>query len=309
MPGVIFYYVLNMSILGVLVMVIVWLFRALLKKWLPKNLVLLLWVLVAIRLVVPVAIDSEFSIVTVLADSFIKTVQVSMPEFPFAPKVMMMNSIQLAKAYAPFAFKSARVATLFNWLGVLWLSGVIVVGAVLACGAFKFRTKLNKSFYKTYRGVDVIKSSKVYSPLAVGIINPQIVLPTNGSDEIERFVMMHEYAHIRRKDNLWKLSIVLIALIHWFNPLAWWMVRQFSKDVELACDESVIKHLSRKSQRDYAIALVEANRQMKSYLTAFSGTALKQRINAIVFYQRISLWMMIALVILYSLLAIGLLTA
>ncbi len=303
------YYILNMSILGVLVMAIVWLFRLVLNKWLPKTLILLLWGFVVIRLLLPFAIHSDFSIITAVSDPYIEMVEVNITEMPIESSLLFSNSIQLAKDYEPLAFNNTKIYILFQWLGILWLSGLICFGLVIGISAYKFTKKIDKSYYKSYKGVGVFKSLSIHSPIVTGIFCPKIILPININKQMEDFVLIHEYAHIRRKDNLWKLLITLVTLIHWFNPLAWWMMRQFAKDVELACDETVIKSLPGDSVKGYAIALVEANDQMQSSVTAFSGTELESRINAIVYYQRIPKIMLAVLSLVYMLLAVGLLTS
>ncbi|MBF4695528.1 M56 family metallopeptidase [Fusibacter ferrireducens] len=303
------YYILNMSILGVLVMGLVWFLRVVFKKWLPKNLILLLWGFVVIRLMIPFAIHSDFSIVTALANPFIETVEVKVSEMPVAPTFLFTNTVQLAENYEPLTFENSKLEIVFQRMGILWACGFIFFGILIGISMLKFRLGLNKTFYKTYQGMDVFKSSKLHSPVVIGVFRPEIVLPVNCSEAIENVVLLHEHTHIKRKDNLWKLLITLTTVVHWFNPLAWWMMITFSRDVELACDETVIKGLSRASKKEYAIALVEANEQLQSFITAFSGTGLETRIHAIVFYQRISKRMMVALSILYLLLAVGLLTS
>ena len=309
MLGEVSYYILNMSILGSLVMAIVWLFRLVFKKWLPKTLTLLLWGFVVIRLLIPFAIHSDFSIVTTLASPFIETVEVKVIEMPVEPEFLFTNSMLLAEKYEPLEFKNTKMEVLFRWLGMLWFCGLIIFGAAIGISSFRFRKELDKKFYKKYRGIDVFKSSRIHSPIVTRIFKAEIILPINSSMQIERLGLIHEYTHIKRKDNLWKLLITLTTVLHWFNPLAWWMMGQFSKDIELACDETVIKGLSENSIKDYATSLVEANEQLQRFTTAFSGTNLENRINAIVFYQRISKRMMAFLSILYIVLAVGLLTA
>jgi len=141
--------------------------------------------------------------------------------------------------------------------------------------------------HKHLRSITIKQSDRVKSPLAVGILNPQIILPKsmNLDDKLlMNYVLTHEYCHIKRYDAVWKLFLLLALCIHWFNPMVWLMFVLSSRDLELTCDEAVIYRFGAETKKDYAYMLIGMAEQRTKFATLFNGfskNATQERIISI----------------------------
>ena len=152
---------------------------------------------------------------------------------------------------------------------------------------------------------NIYYSDKVNTPALYGIIKPKIIFPTN---DIDKYVLLHEQAHIKRRDNLLRIIAVTAACIHWFNPLVWLMLKLYISDSEIACDEAVIAGLPRGEHKEYALTLLRYTESRTVYASPFGGTGVKTRIERILSYKKLSLFSVVSFVILIALTAYFLLT-
>jgi beta-lactamase regulating signal transducer with metallopeptidase domain len=306
------YYVLNMSILSTFVMLVVFLLRRIGKKWFTKNMIVFLWLFVLVRLLVPFALSSEYSVIGIFDEQFVKTVPIDLPshsdDTTLLPHLAFSNTIQQAEDYNPMTYKSSTFEDVLQIISWVWLVGVLTVALVIGILTKRFRNSIDMSYSESWEKYKIFTSKQLTTPIVLGVIRPRIILPEIMNDEVKEFAILHEVAHIKRKDNLWKQVVTFATVIHWFNPFCWMMLNQLSKDIEQACDEKVVRSLAKHSVKDYAMALVIANEELNNYVTAFSGNQLEQRIYAIVEFRKLSKIMIGLTIVIYIVLSIVLMT-
>ena len=140
-------------------------------------------------------------------------------------------------------------------------------------------------------------SERISSPFVFGIVRPRIYLPFGMDENSLEYVIAHEEAHIQRKDHWWKLLGILLLSIHWFHPLVWLSYVLFCRDIELACDEKVIRTLDRHQRADYSQALLLCSTAHKSIAAcppAFGEIGVKERVKSILSYKKPTFWMILA---------------
>lgn len=278
---------IQMSVSGAVLILVIALLRMLLLNKLPKSVFLILWGIALVRLLVPFSIPSVFSVYS-LADRS-QAVHSAIAESP-AARLLPVSTSFAANAEAE------TVAPIFP---VAWLTGVICMALYFAIVFLRCRWKLQTSLpvdtpfvtnwlasQKMRRAIAVRQSDRISSPLTYGILRPVILLPKHMDWENEQqlsFVFQHEYIHIRRNDLLTKLIIAATLCLHWFNPMVWIMYFLFNRDLELACDARVVRSFGTASRASYATALIdmEERRSQPAFLCNFSKNATEERIVAI----------------------------
>lgn len=300
---------LNMSLGGgVLIGVILVLRRALLHR-LPKWTFLLLWGAALCRLLVPFTLPSQLSVYTGAAwiaeavrpvEETPAPVPVPAPDLPFiiwedSPDTLREDSWTPPAVPVPSEPRREPLSL----LAAVWLTGTALCGvffgaaylwtlrrfwdAVPAEAEFLRRWREE---HPTLRPVQVRTCGAVNAPVAYGLIRPVILLPenTNWTDEDQlTYILTHEYVHICRGDLLWKLLLTAALCLHWVNPLVWVMYFRANRDLELACDEAVVRTLGLDSRKGYAYALLSAAESGFSplCLTYTTKNHMEERIRAI----------------------------
>ena len=287
----------DMSFAGGILILAVIVLRALTLNRLPKGTFLALWAVAAARLLIPFSIPSPASIYTLAERTQALAAAPAVPASTERP-------ILTTAAFAPSAGTAAGTAaalesgTAADIWGMVWLAGAVLCGAFflisyLRCWK-KFRTALPVEDQnlldwlaerKLRRTVSLRQSDRVDAPMTYGLLRPVILLPASWREE-ERmaYVLEHELVHIRRLDALWKPLLALTACVHWFNPLAWVMYVLANRDMELCCDEAVIRRFGADSRSAYALALLsmeEKRSGLEPFASAFSKNAIEERIIAI----------------------------
>lgn len=149
--------------------------------------------------------------------------------------------------------------------------------------------------YRLLRPLAIVRSNKVSSPASIGILRPRIIFPQGmdlDNEQLVRYILVHEYVHIRRFDTLWKLLALCAVCVHWFNPLVWVMLVLLNRDLELSCDEMVLRHFGGTERASYAHSLIdmaERGRPFSFMHSYFSKNAAEERIIAIMKYKKTSL--------------------
>ncbi len=289
---------IQMSIAGAVMIVVIILIRALAINRLPKTTFIILWMVALARLLVPVSVPSVFSFYSLFDSATINAA----PRFSggdidsaaawadSAPAVQQIQS-----QIVPAAGENSTSALVFVWM----IGAVIALAAFGAAYAVCFR-RLSKAKDISHPAIDqwmnrhsvgkvvsVRLSGAITSPLTYGLFRPVIVLPDNmdpDNAELLDYVLSHELTHIRRFDLLKKLAAILAVCLHWFNPLVWVMFVSFNRDIELACDEAVLSQAGHSSKKAYAMALInmEEKRSLSGTLyTCFNKNAIEERIVAI----------------------------
>ena len=282
--GDIFYWILNISILGSIAGIIVLFLRRI--RALPRFGVYLLWAMPFIRLWVPVGLANKYSLLNLISRYATKTIVV-WEYVPGLPEFSLTNSIQAAESYYPIIYKTDLLKNIFNAAGPVWM--IVAAGAVLCSVSLYIFTK---SALKNAEHIkdNIYRSDKILSPAVYGIIKPRIILPANIADNNFDYIIRHERIHIRRCDNLWRVAAIMTACVHWFNPLVWIFLKCFFADMELACDVGVLKKLDDNGKKGYAAALLACSSGKTYYASAFGGTKTRLRIENILSYKKLTLF-------------------
>lgn len=298
----VFYWLLNMSILGGFASIIVILLRRI--KRLPRPFVYLLWIIPLIRFILPFGMASKYSMMTIISKLTTRTVVVYNTA-GLLPQISATNSIMAAKSYFPIVYKTKLLEKVFQTASVIWV--IIMTASLLTALLLYYFTK-KEIMGAVYLKDSIYISDKVTAPALYGIIKPKILLPKGINQEDIPLIIQHERVHAIRHDNLWRAAAILICCIHWFNPLIWICLKYFFEDMELSCDSKVLKAMTRDEQRDYANALLNCSTKGSLFVTAFGGAKIRVRIENILSYRKLTFASCISFGILLSVIILVLLT-
>ena len=299
MPSAIFYWVLNMSITASIMGIIILLIGKIRK--IPLFIICLLWCIPFLRMWVPISVNSKFSLMALLSKFASKTVTIYDGTVNFS----MMNSVQAADRYFPMSYKVNILDQVFSIATTVWI--IVAIALLIAMTALYMTTKHELKDLGHLRD-NIYVSNKITSPATYGIIRPRIILPNNYNDNDLKYILMHEQAHIKRLDNLWRIVAIVTACIHWFNPLSWLFLKVFLENLKLACDEKVLKNSSEEDKKRYALTLINCVESKSLYASAFGGARVKVRIERILSYKKLSLFAVITFLVFASVIAYILLT-
>lgn len=279
MPDEIFYWILSMSIAAAVTGVPVLLAR--LVKRLPRRVLIFLWAIPYARMVLPIGLNSPFSLMSLLSGLTAKTVAVFQPADQV--RFSMMNFTMAAESYFPLIYKSNMLEIIFRAASMVWLLGALALLSLLAAAyAAAFREIRDARPLRE----NIYLSEKVTAPAVYGIFRPRILLPASWKGDTE-LALLHERTHIRSGDNLWRLLALAVTAVHWFNPFCWLFLRLFLTDLELACDERVLARLGADRRKEYARVLLES-RERAGLVCAFGGAKISARIENILSFRHLT---------------------
>jgi len=280
---------------GIFIIVIVCL-RALLVNRMPKKMFLILWGAAIFRLLVPHALLSNWSIFSLLGD-----ISSRITQEPIRQLTAKANFIPLEVSHS-FVPQTST----FDYVFAIWLLGAISLGIFFAVTFYRNNQELKTALpirsqpfidqwlrgQKTARRIRVMTSDRVLSPITCGLFRPRIILPKSldfTNEELLKHILTHEKMHIKYLDILWKLITAFTLCLHWFNPLVWLMYVLVNRDLELTCDERVLRTLGEKEKSGYALSLIyvaERNAKLASFNQGFSRNSTKERILSIMKYKQ-----------------------
>ena len=302
--------IINMSISASWLVLAVLLLRLVLKKA-PKWVNVLLWGIVAVRLICPFSFESALSLIP---SSETIPLDIEMAAKPTIDSgVPAINSVvnPVLSSFAPPQHVLTSANPLQIWIPILNIIWLIGVGALLLYTAVSYWRLCRKVDTAVRYKDNIFQSENVSSPFVLGIIKPRIYLPFNMNGQDLEHVVAHEQAHIRCRDPWWKPLGFLLLTIHWFNPLMWLAYVLLCRDIELACDEKVIKELDNEQRADYAQALMvcSVNRPMIAACPlAFGEVGVKDRVKSVMNYKKPAFWVIIIAVIACVIVAVCFLT-
>ena len=290
--------IINMSISASWLVLAVLILRFVLKKA-PKWINVLLWGIVAIRLICPFSFESPLSLIP-SAETI--PLNIGMDTTPTINSGIsaINNAVNpiISQSNTPMA--GASINPLQITIGIyeyIWIFGMIALALYTAISYWRLRRKVDTAVrYKD----NIFQSENVSFPFVLGIIKPRIYLPFKMNGQYLEYVVAHEQAHICRKDHWWKPLGFLLLMIHWFNPLMWLAYVLLCRDIELACDEKVIKELGNEQRGDYTQALVacSVNRRMIAACPlTFGEVSVKERVKSVMNYKKPAFWVIIISVI------------
>ena len=280
---------INLSIYASILVAVVLLLR-LVSRRSPKWVICLIWALVGIRLVVPFSIQSSFSLLPqsepVSGTALFKTVSLSQAQ----------EGIVSSGAASVTEASRSGISSVFHILSYIWLFGVILM---LLYGVISYIVLRKTLRTATLYDDGIRQSEKVDSPFVLGFLRPTIYIPYTLFGKDLEYVLSHEKTHIRRKDHLWKPAGFLLLSVYWFNPAIWLAYAALSKDIELACDESVIRSLDKDERKNYSRALLNLSIRQKLITAcpvAFGKTAVRNRVDHVMNYKKPALWSVVIMI-------------
>ena len=301
--------IVNMSISAGWLVLAVLALRLILKKA-PKWVNVLLWGIVAVRLICPFSIESALSLIPSKETISPEIMMDWTPEISTGIESLdqVVNPV-ISTSFAPNPGTSANpLQILIPVAANLWLLGVLILLAYTAISYLTLRLKLRTAVILRD---NIFQCETVSSPFVLGILKPRIYLPYSMDGNNLNHVVAHEQAHIKRKDHWWKPLGFLLLTVYWFNPLMWLAYILLCRDIELACDEKVIAELGNEQRADYTQALVtcSVNRRMIAACPlAFGEVDVKEREKTVMNYKKPAFWIVVVAVIACVVVAVCFLT-
>ena len=305
----VFLKLVNLSISASWLILAVLVLRVVLKKA-PKWVMPLLWGVVALRLVCLFSIESALSLIpsaeTIPSEIVTETREPVLYEQ--ATLDIVTNPTLPSAAEVPVGVSRQQAQVDFNIYSVLWLAGMaaLLVHALVSAG--KLKRKLATAILLRD---NIYESEFVDSPFVFGVVKPNIYLPMHMDEGTAAYVIAHEHAHLARRDHWWKVLGYLVLALHWFNPLVWVAYILFCRDIELACDEKVVRGLDGAARADYSQALLSCaapKRAVAACPLAFGEGNIKTRVKSALHYKKPAFWVAAAAVLAVVIMAVCFLT-
>lgn len=286
------------SVLIVAILVV----RVLTLQRLPKKTFLVLWGFAVLRLLVPFSIPSRFSFYT----------GIDLAKRVFAQRTAGLSPAGTAGVPDPANLPGAggsvgAAAASVSPIEVVWLAGMCACVLFFAVAYLKCRRAFRMSLpveneaaarwlreHPLRRSVQIRQNGRIRAPLTYGVFRPVILFPkeTDWTDETKlRYILTHEFTHIRRFDALAKLVLTAAVCVHWFNPFVWAMYGLANRDIELSCDETVVRTFGETVKSDYALTLIgleEKRGRLAPLVSNFSKNVMEERIVSIMKFKKFS---------------------
>lgn len=300
--------VLNMSLISCYIILFVLIVRLLLRKA-PKIFSYILWAVVFAKLICPVTFESVISLIPEQVNTQRIGNVIVLPDTDTGSagnKVKSESSgVDSAKDIQMEAHTNKKPSAVF-YLAVIWLIGIMFMFVYSSIGYIKLKKRL---IHAIHLKDNLYESSGIHSPFVLGILRPGIYLPEDLEKEEGKYIIKHEQVHIQRKDYLIKLITFSICCIHWFNPLVWLSFLLMNRDMEMSCDERVIKELGNGIKKQYSNSLLSMAGDIKmpgGMPIAFGERGVKHRIKNVLNYRKPAPWIILVSAVLVAAVCIGL---
>jgi beta-lactamase regulating signal transducer with metallopeptidase domain len=293
----IFLKIVNMSISACWIVLAILLLRIILKKA-PKWINCVLWGIAGLRLVMPFSFESIFSLIP-SAETITKVPDSPRPHIDSGVSVIdnQVNDYLQGNYFEGVSRPMGNFIDITTMLAIVWVVGIVALLIYTLVSFSRLKSKIGTAVLLRD---NIYQSEAVVSPFVLGIINPKIYLPFNMNEQNMEHVIAHEQAHILRKDHLWKPLGFLILTLHWFNPMVWLGYILLCRDIELACDEKVVKELNNEQRANYSQALLTCSinrRMIAACPLAFGEVGVKDRVKSVLNYKKPAFWIIIVAII------------
>ena len=282
-----FLHIVNISISASWLVLAVLLARLVLKRA-PKWAHVLLWGIVGVRLIFPFSLESALSLIP-SAETISPTILTDGIHRVYTGFPTLNQSINPVLSQAATSTTDAAPNLLEIWLPVLAVLWFFGVAALLGWSAVSY-LRLRRRVATAVRLEDnLYQSEAVLSPFVLGLVHPRMYLPFYLDQDTMEHVVAHERAHIQRRDHWWKLLAFVLLSVYWFNPLLWLAYLLLCRDIELACDEKVVRGMEPQQRADYSQALLACSVRRPAIAAcplAFGEVGVKQRVKSVLRYQR-----------------------
>lgn len=306
----IFLKLLNMSIAAGWLIVAVIVLRWLLGRA-PKGLRCVLWAIVAVRLVCPFSFESVLSLIPSA-----ETISPSVVQYSKVPTVntgipVINSELNQVTDSSLAATPGDSVNPLYVWTFAASIVWVIGLAVLLGIAVFSF-LRIRRMVEEAVRLRDNIYiCDAVKSPFILGLIRPRIYLPSDMEETQADYALVHEQAHLKRKDHWWKPFGYVLLAVYWFNPLVWLSYILLCRDIELACDEKAIRDLNMDGKKAYSEALVACSMKRRMIMAcpiAFGEVGVKERVKTVLNYKKPAFWVTVVAVVACVVVAVCFLT-
>ena len=292
----------NMSMSAGWIVAAVLLVRLVFRK-MPKWLNCVLWGIVALRLLVPVVLETPFSLMP--------SPEVLPPDITQSQTPAIHSGVPVVNQIVNSLFviePDGTVQTLLSVASVIWAVGA---GAMLLYGAISYLLLKRRVQISILQEKNIYLCDGIESPFVFGVFRPRIYLPSDMDMEQLEYVLCHEKAHIQRRDHWWKPIGFVLLTVYWFNPLLWLGYLLLCRDIEQACDEKVIAGMDSDKKKFYSQALVACSVHRKQILAcpvAFGEVGVKSRVKNIAYYKKPAFWVVIGAIVVCAVVAVCFLT-
>lgn len=295
---------LQMSFYGTVMIAAVFIIRALAFNHLPKMTFYALWGIVCLRLLIPFSIPAPFSAYS-LVNERVPALQ-NPADIEMKTPALSAEPAELQQVDAIASMRGEAGTAGISSLLLIWSAGFVLCSLFFTVSYCKARREFAQSLpadnelidnwkvrHKTVRTVAIRQSGRILAPLTYGILKPVILMPKKtdwGASEQVEYILAHEFFHIRRFDAAAKLILTAVLCIHWFNPLVWAMYLFANRDIELSCDEAVVRSFHN-AKADYARTLISMEEKKNNSIplcSYFSKNAMEERITAIMKMKKTS---------------------
>ena len=287
--------ILSISIAANWLILAVLLLRFLLKKA-PRRVICILWAMVAVRLLLPVSLESPVDFIPETTSAIQEAVDTSL----IHPETVTFHT-EIVTPQEGISGASIGAGQSIPVIPLVWSFGVLLMLSYLALRYIKLRRLVREAAWEKE---NIWICDAVTTPFILGLVRPKIYLPSGLSGTSREYVIAHEKCHLRCKDHWWKPISYLILSVFWFDPLMWIAYFMICKDIEFACDESVIRRYSLSEKKAYSQAILTCSANRKLVLAcpiAFGETAVVGRIRNVLNHKKPGLWIMLvsALVLIF----------
>lgn len=292
---------LQMSISGAILICAIIIVRAVAINKLPKKTFIILWAAALLRLLFPISLPSVFSIYSLANYSIHHDTIVELLPDRVIPVLLQ------SQPEVPYATQPVSVWRIVWGMGAVLCAVFFGVAYVRCLSKFRAALPVYNEFVEQWRKVQPLKrhlsirqSECISAPLTYGIFRPVILLPKNTNWENEQqlqYILLHEYTHICHYDLVFKIFAVVALCIHWFNPMVWVLYIFLNRDIELACDECVVRDLGGNMKAAYALALITMEEKKSGLIplcNGFSKNAIEERITAIMKMKKLTMGALMA---------------
>lgn len=301
--------VLNMSLTASYVILFVILIRLPLKKA-PKAISYAIWGVVAFRLIIPFSFESTFSLMPRNTNAVLIPHEIIYHQSPqINSEIEVVDSFVSESLPAPTIGASVNRLQIYAEIGTcIWILGIIalLVYSLVSILILKRQLKSTQLIEK-----NIFEAKNLKTPFVLGLIRPKIYLPVGLNAEERRYILLHEQTHIHRKDHIIKILAFLVLSIHWFNPLVWIAFMLMNMDMELSCDERVLRKMNEDIKKPYAnslLSLATGRHILNSSPLAFGEGNVKGRIKNVLNYKKSSFWVIAVSIITVIIVGIALVT-
>ena len=310
MMDAIFLKLLNMSLAASWLILAVMVLRLILKKA-PRWISCTLWATVAIRLICPYFFESSFSLVPSAETISSTTVRYAREPAIDSGVSFINNALNpiISESFAPAP--GASVNPLYIWMfiaSIIWVIGLISLLGYALVSFLRLRGKVREAAPLREK---IWLCDAVKSPFILGLIRPRIYLSSSMDEEQMRYVLAHEQAHLKRRDHWWKFLGYLLLAVYWFNPLVWAAYILLCRDIEIACDEKVIRDMDMNEKKAYSDTLVSCSMQRRLIMAcplAFGEVGVKERVRSVLNYKKPAFWGIMAAIAVCVVVAVCFLT-